>query len=90
MINRSVTGNRQRRIVLKAAAAVGIMQVAAPFVIKARGGEPVKFGLDDQLTGTYAELGKNEQIGCEIAIEEINVKGGILGRPVQLLVEDST
>lgn len=90
MTNSSVNGNRQRRIVLKAAAAAGIMQVAAPFVIRARGDEPVKFGLDDPLTGTYAELGKNEQIGCELAIEEINAKGGILGRPAQLLVEDST
>ncbi|MGP8434272.1 ABC transporter substrate-binding protein [Paraburkholderia fungorum] len=90
MINRSVSGNRQRRIVLKAAAAMGIVQVAAPFVITARADEPVKFGLDDPLTGTYAELGKNEQVGCELAIEEINAKGGILGRPAQLLVEDST
>jgi len=51
---------------------------------------PVKIGLNDPLTGTYAELGKNEQIGCELAVEEINAKGGILGRKVQLLVEDST
>jgi len=83
-------GNPQRRTVLKAAAAAGVLQVAAPFVIKAYGEEPIKFGLNDPLTGTYAELGKNEQIGCELAVEQINAKGGILGRQVQLLVEDST
>ena len=30
------------------------MQVASPFIIKARGEEPVKIGLDDPFTGTYA------------------------------------
>jgi branched-chain amino acid transport system substrate-binding protein len=79
-----------RRTMLKAAAAAGVAQVAAPFVISARAADNVKIGFDDPLTGTYAELGKNEQIGCELAIEEINAKGGILGRKVEMLVEDST
>ncbi|MGA7328078.1 MAG: ABC transporter substrate-binding protein [Rhodomicrobium sp.] len=47
-------------------------------------------GFNDPLTGTYAAPGKNELIGCEYGIEQINKKGGILGRPVELLVEDST
>ncbi|WP_434667076.1 ABC transporter substrate-binding protein [Paraburkholderia sp. A3BS-1L] len=75
---------------LKAALAAGVTQFAAPFIIKARGEVPVKIGLDDPLTGTYAELGRNEQVGCEYAIEQINAHGGILGRPIQLIVEDST
>ena len=79
-----------RRTLVKAAAAAGVAQVAAPFVITARAADNVKFGLDDPLTGTYAEFGKNEQIGCELAIEQINAKGGILGRQAELLVEDST
>ena len=79
-----------RRTILKAAAAAGIAQVAGPFIIAARGEEPVKIGLDNPATGTYAALGKNELTGCQLAIEQINAKGGILGRQVQLLVEDST
>jgi len=79
-----------RRRILKAAAAVGMAQVAGPFVINARGEEPVVIGLDNPLTGTYAAVGKNELNGCELAIEQINAKGGILHRPVKLLVEDST
>ncbi|AIY42109.1 Branched-chain amino acid ABC transporter [Collimonas arenae] len=90
MGDHAAIGNPQRRTILKAAVATGILQIAAPFVTKAYGEEPIKFGLDNPLTGTYAELGKNEQIGCELAIEQINAKGGILGRPVQLVVEDST
>jgi len=80
----------RRRTLLQAAAAAGVAQIAAPFVISARAADTVKIGLDDPLTGTYAELGKNEQIGCELAVEQINAKGGILDRKVELLVEDST
>lgn len=80
----------RRRTMLHAAAAVAAAQIAPPFIVKALGEEPIKIGLNDPLTGTYAELGKNEQIGCELAVEQINSKGGILGRQVRLLVEDST
>jgi len=79
-----------RRTVLKAGLAAGALQFASPFIIKARGEQNVKMGLDDPLTGVYAALGKNEQYGCEFAIEQINKKGGILGRQVELIVEDST
>jgi branched-chain amino acid transport system substrate-binding protein len=79
-----------RRSVIKVAAAAGALQMTGPFIISARGEEPVKIGLDNPLTGTYAAVGKNELNGCELAIEQINAKGGIVGRPVQLLVEDST
>ena len=79
-----------RRNVIQAAAATAALQLAPPFILKARGEEAVKIGLDNPLTGTYAAVGKNELIGCQLAIEQINAKGGILGRQVQLLVEDST
>ena len=79
-----------RRNVLKAGLAVGAAQLAGPFIISARGETPVKIGLDNPLTGTYAAVGKNELIGCQLAIEQINAKGGILGRHAELVVEDST
>ncbi|MEJ2653550.1 MAG: ABC transporter substrate-binding protein [Gammaproteobacteria bacterium] len=79
-----------RRTILKAGIAIGAMQVASPFVVKALGETPVKFGLDDPFTGTYAELGLHEKIGCQLAVDEINKKGGILGRHVELISEDST
>jgi len=79
-----------RRAVLKAGLAIGAIQVASPFVVKTLADEPLKIGLDNPLTGTYAALGKNELIGAQLALDQINAKNGILGRPVQLLVEDST
>ena len=83
-------GSISRRTIIKAAAAVGAAQLYAPFVITARAAETVKIGLDNPLTGTYAAVGKNELIGCQLAVEQINKKGGIMGREAELLVEDST
>src|SRR5271163_4649190 len=80
----------KRRTLLKAGLAIGAMQVASPFVVKSLADEPIKIGLDNPLTGTYAALGKNELIGAKLALEHINAKGGILGRKAELLVEDST
>src|SRR5580704_13194116 len=80
----------RRRTVMKTATAAGLLQVTSPFIIKALGEENVKIGLDNPLTGPFAANGKNELIGCQLAVEQINAKGGILGRQVDLLVEDST
>jgi branched-chain amino acid transport system substrate-binding protein len=80
----------RRRKVIQAAAGAGLLQLATPFIIPVRAAETVKIGLDNPLTGTYAAVGKNELIGCQLAIEQINAKGGIVGRQAELLVEDST
>jgi branched-chain amino acid transport system substrate-binding protein len=80
----------KRRTLLKAGLAIGAMQVASPFVVKALADDTVKIGLDNPLTGTFAALGKNELIGAQLALDQINAKNGILGRKVELLVEDST
>jgi branched-chain amino acid transport system substrate-binding protein len=78
-----------RRTLLKAGAAVGAAQIASPFVIAARGETPIKIGMVDPLTGVYAAVAQNEVIGARLAVDNINAKGGVLGRPIELLVEDS-
>jgi len=83
-------GSVSRRTLVKTGAALAAAQFASPFVIRARAADAVRIGLDNPLTGTYAAYGKNEMIGCQMALEEINAKGGILGRPVELVVEDSS
>ena len=79
-----------RRTLLKTGLAAGAMQVASPFIVRALGEEPIKIGLNNPFTGTYAEEGKHEQIGCQLAVDEINKKGGVLGRQLTLISEDST
>src|SRR5437868_12374799 len=78
-----------RRTLLKSSAAIAAVQFSSPFIIKARGETPVRIGLVDPLTGVYAAIAQNEVVGAKYALEEINKKGGILGRPIELLVEDS-
>ena len=79
-----------RRTILKAGVAAGALQIAAPYIVKAQGEQPIKIGVDNPLTGIYTALGKNENAGMALAAEQINAKGGILGRKVELLIEDST
>src|SRR3974390_2505004 len=78
-----------RRTVLKSGAAIAAAQFASPFIITARGETPIKIGLVDPLTGVYAAIAQGEVVGAKFAVEEINNRGGILGRPVELLIEDS-
>jgi len=78
-----------RRTLLKGAAAIGALQVASPFLISARGETPIKVGMVDPLTGVYSAVAQNEVAGVKLAVEQINAKGGVLGRPIELLVEDS-
>src|SRR3984893_12566277 len=78
-----------RRTILKTSAALAAVQFSSPFIIKARGETPVRIGMVDPLTGVYAAIAQGEVVGAKFAAEEINKKGGILGRPVELLVEDS-
>src|SRR5438128_74647 len=50
---------------------------------------PIKTGLVTDLTGMAYLLAKDNSDGARIAIEEINKAGGVLGRPLELLVRDS-
>jgi branched-chain amino acid transport system substrate-binding protein len=90
MIERVGFGGLDRRALLKVGAAAGLSQIAAPFVIAARGEAPIKIGVANPLTGTYAAPGKNEIIGMQLAVDQLNGKNGILGRQIELLIEDST
>jgi branched-chain amino acid transport system substrate-binding protein len=78
-----------RRNLLKGSAVAGALQIASPFIIKARAEAAIKIGMVDPLTGVYAATAQNEVTGAKLATNEINAKGGILGRPIELLVEDS-
>ncbi|MGE5098288.1 MAG: ABC transporter substrate-binding protein [Betaproteobacteria bacterium] len=79
----------QRRRMLKGAGAAAALQLAGPFIISARGEQPIKIGMVDPLTGVYAAVAQNEVMGAKLAVQQINAKGGINGRPIELLVEDS-
>ena len=89
MTRENHTPHASRRTILKAAAAAATLQLASPFIIKARGESPLRIGMVDPLTGVYAAVAQNEVTGAKLAVAQVNAQGGILGRPVELLVEDS-
>src|SRR5271166_1634048 len=89
MTSQSLAPKFDRRTLVKGAAALSAFQVASPFIILARGETPLRIGMVDPLTGVYAAPAGNEVMGAKLAVEQINANGGILGRQVELLVEDS-
>jgi branched-chain amino acid transport system substrate-binding protein len=50
--------------------------------------DPIKIGHFASLTGKEAAFGVATRKGILLAVEEINAKGGVLGRPLEYLVED--
>lgn len=81
-----------RRNLLKSGAAGLVASAATVFPGAEAWGKsekPVKIGMIDPRTGTYAAMGENEIRGAKMAVAALNKGNGIMGRPVQLLVEDS-
>ncbi len=50
--------------------------------------EPIKIGAVAPVTGPAATYGKSTKQGYEMALEEWNAKGGVLGRKVEMIFED--
>jgi branched-chain amino acid transport system substrate-binding protein len=66
----------------------GAILIAAALALPARAADPIKIGTGMALTGGLAANGKAAILAMKIWEEEINAKGGLLGRPVQLIYYD--
>src|SRR5262245_19490980 len=62
-------------------AAVGLTPVA-------RAADPIRIGLGMALTGGLSANGKPALLAMQIWKDEVNKKGGLLGRPVELIFYD--
>ena len=51
--------------------------------------DPIKVGLIQPLSGPIAAAGSYITNGAKIAVDRINAKGGVLGRPLELVIEDN-
>ncbi|MBI1734446.1 MAG: ABC transporter substrate-binding protein [Candidatus Rokubacteria bacterium] len=64
--------------------------VGGPYVLRrAYAQNPIKIGLPTVLSGGNAQYGIQAKRACELFGKEINAKGGILGRPVEFIYEDT-
>ena len=76
-------GNALR--VLVAAFVVGLLTLSGA---SAQSGNPIKVGLSLALTGAGAAPSKVINTALEIWRDDVNAKGGLLGRPVELVIYD--
>jgi len=68
---------------------VGAAFAASLLVGTASAQEPIKIGVTQPLTGAFAASGNYVAQGAKLAEEEINKQGGVLGRKIQLVIEDN-
>ena len=81
-----IVSNRRR--VLKAGAALaGTSVLGFPAILKAQ--DKIKIGHLTPLTGFLGALGAYAQLGLRMAQEEINAAGGVMGRQLDIISEDS-
>jgi branched-chain amino acid transport system substrate-binding protein len=64
--------------------ALGVAVLGAPAAAQG----PIRIGASLSLTGTYAKLGKNQHEGYQLCLKDLNARGGLLGRKVELVVYD--
>jgi branched-chain amino acid transport system substrate-binding protein len=87
--HRTPHGTTTRRSVLKTGALLaGASALGAPTLLHAQAGA-VKIGHLTPMTGFLGALGQYATDGIKMAAEEINAAGGLLGRPMELITEDS-
>jgi branched-chain amino acid transport system substrate-binding protein len=65
---------------------VGILSLLA--CSSARAAEPVRIGLTLGLTGRYAALADMQQRAYQLWQRDVNSKGGLMGRPVEMVIMD--
>jgi branched-chain amino acid transport system substrate-binding protein len=75
---------------ISAASALAVATVVACAAdgAAAQSGEPIKIGFSMAMTGGLAANGKSALLAQKIWEEDINAKGGLLGRPVKLIFYD--
>ncbi|HEU5195628.1 MAG TPA: amino acid ABC transporter substrate-binding protein [Methylomirabilota bacterium] len=73
---------------LRSLACLALAALVAGSSLPAAAQGPIRIGASLSLTGTYAKLGKNQHEGYQLCIKELNAKGGLLGRKIELVVYD--
>jgi branched-chain amino acid transport system substrate-binding protein len=62
--------------------------VALGFSMTAMAAEPIKIGVSGPFTGGSAPMGVSMRDGVRLAVTEINAKGGVLGRKIEVVERD--
>src|SRR5438309_9757857 len=85
-MTRSRTPSVRTMALIAVVLATFVLAVSAPFVARAQG--PIKIGFGMALTGGLSANGKPALLAMQIWKDNVNKKGGLLGRPVELVYYD--
>jgi branched-chain amino acid transport system substrate-binding protein len=86
----SKTHELTRRGLLKTAGGLALISgLTAPSIISAQTSDAIRIGHLTPRTGFLGPLGEYAVMAIDLAVEEINAAGGVMGRKVELLKEDS-
>jgi branched-chain amino acid transport system substrate-binding protein len=77
-----------RRNALRSLGAVALASLLGISGAAAQSGNPIKVGMTLALTGAGAPAGKMIQAAIEIWRDDVNAKGGLIGRPVEVIIYD--
>lgn len=89
-VNRTRVTRRTALQTLGATTALAVGTLAAPAIIRrASAADPIRVGVISPLTGAWTVYGKAHSAGFQMAVDEINEKGGVLGRPLEVVLGDS-
>jgi branched-chain amino acid transport system substrate-binding protein len=78
----------RRRLLTTGAALAGVSALGFPAISYGQS-DKIKIGHLTPLTGFLGAIGSYAQLGVKLAAEELNQSGGILGRQIDLISEDS-
>jgi branched-chain amino acid transport system substrate-binding protein len=85
----TLPANPSRRTVVKATTAIGAAAMLGfPAIVRAQS-DTIRFGHLTPRTGFLGQSGEYGFRGATLAVEEINAAGGVLGRKIDLIAEDS-
>ena len=83
-----MTSTTRRHLLKSGAAFAGASAIGFPGIVRAQA-DKIKIGHLTPLTGFLGALGTYAQLGIRLAQEEINASGGVMGRQLDILSEDS-
>jgi len=75
-------------LLLAVAVVVAAAGIAVMLATRTAPSEPIRIGFLGPLSGPFAPWGINHRDGMLLAVEEVNGRGGVLGRRVELVVRD--
>jgi len=88
VINPAMQSPRRREVLKAGATVAGAVALGFPAIVRSQSG-PIKIGHLTPRTGFLGALGGWAVLGIQMAAEEINASGGVNGRKLELLYEDS-